>query len=176
MEKILIVIITILSVVTVIQGAAIALLIQSRKDFANKIKRKYSCNIVQRKEKGYISKISNLYADVERLERQLHLYKAEMKVWKQKTNIYASEMKQVTLLYSKSCETISNYLREGLLIKSFSDSHVAYEQFKLTWQSLQDRNIVEVFKFQDLLDDSDDLEYLFGTADMQYLSKVFQVL
>lgn len=171
----LIMIIIVLGSAVVLEGLIIAFLIRNRKNFSKKVKKQFSDKNVVRREKGYLEKISDLYQEVERLEKQLVFYKSEVSRWKQKATEYAYAMQDIVELYSKACETISNYLREGLLIKSFSDSSSAYDHFRITWRDLQSRRFIDTYKFQEILDDPEELEFLFGTSDMNYLAEVFQM-
>ena len=156
--------------VVMAQGAIIAYLI----DFIKKMKSRNDNKGIARKEKGYLEKISDLYEEVERLEYQLSFYKGEVAKWKEKATEYAYAMEDITVLYGKACETITNYIREGLLIRSFSDSVSAYEHFTNTWRDLNSRRFVETYKFNEILNDPQDLEDLFGTSDMEFLSEVFR--
>lgn len=174
-EILLLIVIAVLSTVVIAQGIVIYFLIKNRRNYARKIKRQNTDKAVARREKGYLEKISNLYSEVERLEGQLSFYKNEVTKWKQKASEYAYAMQDIVALYSKACETISNYLREGYLIRNISDSQSGYEHFKTTWRDLQNRRFIDTYKFNEILDDPDELEFLFGTSDMNYLAEVFQM-
>lgn len=175
MNQFLIIIIVMLSIVIIVQGSIIVFLLKNRRDYAKKVKRHHSDSNVARREKGYLEKISDLYSEVERLEQQLSFYKNEVVKWKQKATEYAHAMQDIVELYSKACGTISDYLREGLLIKSFSESSSAYDHFRITWKDLHSRRFIETYKFQEILDDPKELEFLFGTSDMSYLAEIFQL-
>lgn len=169
------ILIVVLAIAALFEGGVIFCLVENRASFAKKIKDKYLDKNVARKEKGYLTKISDLYEEVERLEKQLVFHKDEIVRWKSKAHDYAYAMQDVAELYGKACGTISDYLREGLLVKSFSQSKSAYEDFHTTWKDLQDRRFIDTYKFQEILDNPNELEYLFGTSDMNVLTEVFNL-
>lgn len=169
------VLIVVLAIAALFEGGVIYCLVKRNKSFIKKVKTLYLDKNVARREKNYLTKISDLYEEVERLEKQLSFHKDELVKWKEKASEYAYAMQDIVELYSKACGTISNYLREGLLIKDFSNSSSAYEQFNMTWTDLQNRRFIETYKFQNILDNPEQLEYLFGTCDMEYLSQVFKM-
>lgn len=169
------VLIVVLAIAALFEGGVIFCLVEGRISFAKKMKKQYLDKNVAIREKGYLTKISDLYEEVERLEKQLTFYKGELVRWKEKAADYAHAMQDIAELYSKACGTISDYLREGLLIKSFSNSSSAYDHFNMTWKDLQNRRFIETYKFHDILDNPEQLEQLFGTCDMEYLSQVFQL-
>lgn len=173
--NLLIAVIAILGGVVCLQGAIICFLFANRKKFAKKVKKANSNKMVEKREQSYRQKISNLYGEIDRLEKQYSFYKSEAKRYKEKATDYAYAMEDVTKLYRKACETISNYVREGLLIKNFSDSVSAYEQFTSTWRDLNYRKYIETYKFSEVISQPQELEELFGTSDMGILSEVFQI-
>lgn len=162
--NLLIAVIAILGGVVCLQGAIICFLFANRKKFAKKVKR----------EKALRNKISSLYAEVERLEKQSNHYKAESKRYKAKASEYAYAMEDIRVLYQKACTTISEYVQAGLLIKSFSESKAAYEDFLATWRDLQIRKYVQTYNLRNIIEDPEELEFLFGTSDMGFLSEVFE--
>lgn len=172
--NLLIAVVAVLGSLVVVEGAIICFLILNRKKFAKKVKKQNSDKSVAKREKVLRNKIADLYGEIERLEKQYNFYKKEAIRYKEKAADYAYAMEEITSLYRKACETISDYVQEGILIKNFSDSKAAYEEFSNTWRDLQVRKYVETYKLENIINDPQDLENLFGTSDMGFLSEVFE--
>ena len=93
--------------------------------------------------------------------------------YKDKMEDYAYAMNKVTSLYEKACTTISEYVQSGLLIREFSDSRIAYDDFQNTWKDLQFRKYIRTYKLGDIVNEPEELKFLFGTSDMGFLSEIF---
>lgn len=171
----LLVLIAVLVLIVIVQGVIIVRLLNVKNNYAKRIKRRREV------EKKKDLKIASLRAKVEEMQKEFsnvdgstYFHEKEAKKWKKEAREYAYAMQNIVELYGKACETISNYLREGLLIRSFSENTSSYEYFTTTWRDLQSRRYIETYKFRDILDDPEELEFLFGTSDMNYLAEVFQ--
>lgn len=173
---ILIIAVALLGLISIAEGALIVMLIKSRKDYAKKIKRKYANRNVNRTIKALREKVSDLNEEVERLENQLDFQKSETKRFKDKIGDYAYAYNKITSLYEKACTTISEYVQSGLLIRQFSDSRTAYDDFQNTWKDLQFRKYIRTYKLGDIVNEPEELEFLFGTSDMGFLSEIFSKL
>lgn len=165
--------IVLLGLVSIAEGALIVMLIKSRKEYAKKIKRRYANKTVERTQRVLKEKINDLYEEVERLEKQLAFHKGEVRRYKEQMSEYAYAMNKVTVLYEKACTTISEYVQSGLLIREFSDSRIAYDDFQNTWRDLQFRKYIKTYKLGDIINEPTELEFLFGTSDMEFLSEIF---
>lgn len=174
MNTILVFIATLFGLASLLEGCLIIFLIRDKRHFASKVKTKASETIFKQTTK-YSQEVNSLRKEMRELRRQQFYCRKELNKWKQKARDYAFAMQDISELYSKACGAISDHLREGFLIKSFSDSDLAYEHFNATWKNLQYRKVIQTYNFQDILDCPDDLEYLFGTSDLNALSEVFQI-
>lgn len=170
--NLLLTIIAVLGSITILQGAMICFMILNRKKFSKKMKRRTS--VVKKREKTLREQIANLFGEIEKLEKQVAFYKGNMKTYKEKASEYAYAMEEIIRLYQKACTTISEYVQAGLLIKSFSESKAAYEDFLATWRDLQIRKYVQTYNLRNIIEDPEELEFLFGTSDMGFLSEVFE--
>ena len=170
---ILIIAVALLGLISIAEGVLIVMLINSRKDYAKKIRRKYIDRNVDRTVKTLKEKIRDLSEEVERLEQQLDFHKGEVRRYKDKMEDYAYAMNKVTSLYEKACTTISEYVQSGLLIREFSDSRIAYDDFQNTWKDLQFRKYIRTYKLGDIVNEPEELKFLFGTSDMGFLSEIF---